>query len=142
MTLSILAFILAVVLLGIHTFVVLPTHGWRKYAGSIGFSIVCLSALFGFSQTLGSCLPEFAAKGTKMDVLAILYDQPNHIYLWGIDGNSPKCVALPWNEEQAIQIRGHEGDGEQLEYVWGDGPESEGAVHPKPQEALPPKDMQ
>lgn len=142
MTLSIIAFLLAVLLLGIHTFYNIRTDGWRKYVGSLGFSIVIGSALFGFTQTLGSCIPQWAAFGSRMDILAIAYDEPNAIYLWGVEDNQPKCVALPWSEEEAQQVRGQETQGGQLEYVWGSGPETEGAVHPKPQEPLPPKDVE
>jgi hypothetical protein len=142
MTISILAFLLAVLLLGVHTFYSIRTDGWRRYVGPIGFGCVTFFALFGFLQSLGGCIPSWAAYGTKMDVLAIIYDEPRSVYLWGVQDGSPKCVALPWSEEQAVAIRGQEQQGGELEYVHGTGPKSEGVLHPKPQEALPPKDME
>jgi hypothetical protein len=139
-TLSILSFLLAVLALGAHTFFSLRTDGWRKYVGPLGFSAVIGIALFGFAQTLGGCIPAWAAINTRMDILAIAYDQPRAVYLWGVQDGNPKCVALPWTDESAVSIRGQEMKGGGLEYVYGSGPESEGAVHPKPQEALPPKE--
>jgi hypothetical protein len=76
-----------------------------------------------------------------MDILAIAYDEPRAIYLWGVQANQPKCVVLPWTDEEAKKVREQENGGGPLEYVWGTGPETEGALHPKPQEPLPPKDI-
>ena len=77
-----------------------------------------------------------------MDILSIAYDEPHYVYLWGVQAGTPICVALPWSDEQAQEIRGQQQSGGQLEFTFGTGPESEGVVHPKPQEALPPKDVQ
>lgn len=142
MTISIVAFLLACISLGVYAFFSLRSDGWRRYVGPIGFSVVLIVAGFGFFRTLGGCLPEWAVSGGKIDIMAIAYDQPNAVYLWGVVDNSPKCIALPWTDEQAGKIREVENEGGPLEYVPGDGPDTPGFLHPKPVEALPPKDNQ
>lgn len=137
MLFSITTFLITLLLLGIYTFFSLRHDGWRKYVGPCGFAIVVGLSLFGFSQSLGGCIPRWMAFNTKMDILAIAYDQPRAIYLWGVQDGKPKCLALPWTDEQAVQIRGQENEGGQLEYVKGSG--AVGELHPKPQEALPEK---
>lgn len=138
---SIVLFTLNLLLQGTYAFFSLRRDGWRRYVGPIGFSIIAGSSLFGFSLSLGSCIPEWMAWNTKMDILSIAYDEPRVVYLWGVQDNSPKCVAIPWEDEKAKEIRQVETEGGQLEYVWGTGPETEGAVHPKPQDPLPMKDV-
>jgi hypothetical protein len=145
MTFSITIFLLTVLTLGVYAFFSLRRDGWRRYVGPLGFIVIIGFSLFGFSQTLGGCIPEWATWGTKMDIISIAYDEPRFIYLWGVDGDQPKCVALPWSEERAKKIRGEENEttdgGIPLEYQAPNGLESEGVLHPKPQEALPPKDL-
>jgi hypothetical protein len=142
MTYSIILFALILLLLGIYTFFSLRRDGWRRYVGPIGFPCLSLLYLLGLSLSLGGCVPSWAAWNTRMDVMSIAYDEPNYIYLWGVQDSAPKCVALPWTDETAQGIRAQENGGGELEYVWGTGPETEGALHPKPQEPLPPKDVQ
>jgi hypothetical protein len=141
MTYSIILFALTLLLLGTYAFFSLRRDGWRRYVGPIGFTCLSFLSLVGFSLSLGGCIPSWAAWNTRMDILSIAYDEPNYIYLWGVQDNSPKCVALPWTDETAQGIRAQENEGGDLEFVWGTGPSTEGALHPKPQEPLPPKDV-
>jgi hypothetical protein len=142
MTYSIALFALTLLALGAYTFFSLRRDGWRRYVGPIGFAGVALLSLVGFGLSLGGCIPSWAAWNTRMDILSIAYDEPNYIYLWGVQDNSPKCIVIPWTDEAAQETRKAENGGEELEWVWGTGPSSEGALHPKPQEPLPPKDAQ
>jgi hypothetical protein len=141
MTYSIALFALTLLLLGTYAFFSLKRDGWRRYVGPIGFGIWSIVSFVNFSNSIGDCVPEWLAFSTKMDIVAIAYDEHVAIYLWGVQAGKPKCVALPWSEEQAKEVREGENGGGDLEYVWGTGPSGEGSVHPKPQPPLPPKDI-
>lgn len=134
-------FLFTLLLLGVYAFFSLRRDGWRKWTGPIGFAAVMLAAIVGYGQTLGGCVPDYLFF-KKLPIIAIIYDEPNAIYLWGVDGKSPMCVKLDWTDDKARGIRGQEtgGDGE-LEFVPGNGM-GKGEVHPRPVEALPPKDSQ
>ena len=104
---SIVAYAVVLVALGLYAFFSLRRDGWRKWASAFGYPIMCALTFLGFMQCLGSPIPRWALlQKNEMDVIAIYFDEPKAIYVWGyMEGKiDPIVVQLPFSIETAEKM--------------------------------------
>jgi hypothetical protein len=120
-------------------------HPW--IAGAI-LLIPALGAPAAISQTLGWSMPiewELLMGEQEIELVGPPYLREGEaIYLWTLSNGTPKCFQAPWSLETAKQLYDAQsqaeadGTGVIIEGLF-DASDGEFMAHPRPIEALPPK---
>src|SRR5262245_31901733 len=107
MTHSIIAYLLTILVLGGFSFFSLRRDGWRRIGGPLLFVAIVSACIFEYAQALGFPRPQWASSVKNMEVVSIIYDEPNAIYLWGFEPGTdePQALTLPWSKKDAKEAR-------------------------------------
>lgn len=105
---TILIPILILFMVGVYALFSLSNVGWRRFAGPGMLACVGVILIAGLFLTLGSPRPMWLANSLDGgSVVAIVYDEPNAIYIWVTPplGTVPVAITIPWEDEKAEEIR-------------------------------------
>jgi hypothetical protein len=81
------------------------------------------------------------------EVIAVMFDIDEAIYLWVNFDGYPRYIVLPWSDEKAKELQGYMdrreefGTGFEMKFSGDEQESDDGIFHDKPQEQSPPKEV-
>lgn len=108
MTYALASYLIGVVALGVYCLIVLPTSGWRKWAGPSVLGVMYAALLYCGFQALGHPKPAWVelSGSDEARLIAYQFDEGRAIYLWlQVQGVAePVAYSLPWEEGKAAAV--------------------------------------